>query len=64
MMPKMDGFETSKLIKEIDNDVIIIALTSIVIEQHSQNFIDAGIKIALTKPINKDELNTNILNQF
>lgn len=53
-MPLMDGFETSKnIIKEypIDKRPIIIALTAVVGEYHSQECFNVGMNDYLPKPI-------------
>jgi len=65
MMPLMDGFEATRLIRQgevgIENkDIPIIAVTADAQEQSSQLCMDAGMDAFVTKPIDFDSLNVII----
>lgn len=50
-MPKMDGLEATKLIKERNPEMPVIALTANAFESDRQMAIEAGCVEFLTKPI-------------
>jgi CheY-like chemotaxis protein len=50
-MPKMDGLEATKLIKEKNPEIPVIALTANAFESDRQMAIEAGCVEFLTKPI-------------
>ncbi|WP_294746030.1 response regulator [uncultured Prevotella sp.] len=50
-MPKMDGLEATKLIKEKNPEMPVIALTANAFESDRQMAIEAGCVEFLTKPI-------------
>ena len=60
-MPVMDGIVTTKIIREKDTQVPIIALTAQAYEKDRQMTLDAGCNGFISKPINvlefRDELN-------
>ncbi len=64
MMPKMNGVETLKKLKENENfKTPTIALTADAIEGTDTKYINEGFDDYLSKPINKDELN-RVINKF
>jgi PAS domain S-box-containing protein len=65
-MPIMDGFETSKLIRQnnkFDKNLPIIALTADAEDETKDKITDAGMNGILTKPFRPNEL-LSIINQF
>ena len=63
-MPKMDGVETLKKLKEKENfNIPVVALTADAIEGTDQKYIREGFNEYLSKPINKNELN-RIINKY
>lgn len=64
MMPKMNGIETLRRLKEIDGfDIPVVALTADAIEGTEEKYKSAGFNDYLSKPIDKDELD-KVLNKF
>ena len=55
-MPKMGGYEATRLIREFNKDVIIIAQTAFALPGDKEKAIVAGCNDHISKPINKDEL--------
>jgi signal transduction histidine kinase/CheY-like chemotaxis protein len=55
-MPKMNGYEATKLIRQFNKDVIIIAQTAFGLSGDEEKAINAGCNDYITKPINKYEL--------
>lgn len=59
-MPRMDGFEAAKKIREIesgkDGHVAIIAITGHAIQGDREKFMNAGMDEYIAKPINENEL--------
>ena len=60
-MPIMDGFEASKLIKDIDQDVPIVALSAAVMPEDKERSAKAKMSAHLAKPIDQDELIETLL---
>ncbi len=56
MMPIMDGFESSKIIKEMYSNLPIIAITAVSENEERQKFEEAQIHTVINKPINTKEL--------
>lgn len=54
MMPRMDGFEASKLIKKLYPDTIIIAVTAVVDPTMQTRMSQIGVDTYITKPIDKE----------
>ena len=52
-MPKMDGNEATRQIRQFNKDVIIIAQTAYAFEGDSKKAIEAGCSDYISKPINK-----------
>jgi CheY-like chemotaxis protein len=55
-MPIMSGYEATRLIREHDKDIPIIALTAAAMIEDKQKAIDAGMNEHLGKPIDMSEL--------
>jgi CheY-like chemotaxis protein len=57
-MPVMDGYETCKALRDIENKgmphISIIALTANAMASDEQKCLDAGMDAFLTKPINQE----------
>jgi signal transduction histidine kinase/CheY-like chemotaxis protein len=65
-MPLMDGYETCKIIRDrnsevIDHDVPVIALSADAFTENRQRILDVGMNDFTTKPINQTELYTKML---
>jgi CheY-like chemotaxis protein len=58
MMPVLDGFETTRQLKENEETrhIPIVALTASTTPEDHQEATDAGVDAFLTKPINLDQL--------
>lgn len=50
-MPVMDGLEATRLIRTIDPDIPIVALTANVFKEDVENYIRSGINLHLGKPL-------------
>jgi PAS domain S-box-containing protein len=57
-MPGINGYEATRQIRKFNRDVIIIAQTAFGLSCDREQSIDAGCNDHITKPINKDELQT------
>ena len=57
-MPKLDGYEASKSIRELaaGKDIPIIAITANVLEDESDSRIEAGINDFISKPLSEDAI--------
>ncbi|MEA3290026.1 MAG: response regulator [Campylobacterota bacterium] len=55
-MPNMKGDESSKHILEMDKDVNIILITSIVDKKELVNVIKLGVKKVMQKPVTEEKL--------
>ncbi|MCR5145112.1 MAG: response regulator transcription factor [Lachnospiraceae bacterium] len=56
MMPKMDGYEMVKVLREYQNDVPVIFLTAKASFDDKREGFASGIDDYMTKPVNYDEL--------
>jgi CheY-like chemotaxis protein/nitrogen-specific signal transduction histidine kinase len=63
-MPLMGGVEATKLIREFNNKIIIIAQTANGMEKDREDAIAAGCSDYISKPINKIELLTLMQKHF
>ena len=63
-MPKMDGYEATRKIRNFNKDVIIIAQTAYALSGDKEKAIAAGCNDYITKPIKKDELIEKIESNF
>lgn len=55
-LPDIDGYETTRRIRKMSRDTIIIAQTAGVLSTHQNKALDAGCNEFLTKPIRQNEL--------
>jgi CheY-like chemotaxis protein/two-component sensor histidine kinase len=63
MMPKMDGIEAAKAMRDLGYTAPIIALTANAVVGQSKIFLDSGFDEFISKPIDIRQLNA-ILNKF
>jgi CheY-like chemotaxis protein len=63
-MPEMDGYEATKLIRETDKDIVIIALSAFSMENEKDKNDKIGFTDYIPKPINKAGLATAIARHF
>lgn len=54
LMPKMDGFEASRIIKKLYPKTVILVITAVVDGAMQKNMSDIGIDTYINKPIDKD----------
>lgn len=54
MMPRMDGFTASKIIKERYPEIIIMAVTAVIDPQMEENMASIGVSAYIRKPIDKE----------
>lgn len=64
-MPEMDGFETTRVIREsrsekFDPNISIVAMTAHAIKGDEKSFLDSGMNGYISKPIDKNELLSRI----
>jgi len=55
-MPILDGYETTRMIRDISKDVIIIAQTAFALKEEEQRAINAGFNDYITKPFKDSDL--------
>jgi CheY-like chemotaxis protein len=63
-MPGLNGDEAARKIREFNKDVIIIAQTAFGLSGDREKAIPAGCNDYITKPINKDQLDSLIQKHF
>ena len=63
-MPGMNGHEATRLIRQFNNDIVIIAQTAFALSGDSEKAIEAGCNGYISKPVNKDELYRLIQKHF
>ncbi|MFT5820255.1 MAG: DNA-binding response OmpR family regulator [Crocinitomix sp.] len=56
MLPKLDGFELAKAIKELDEDMPILMLTARSVDEDKIRGFNIGVDDYVTKPFNEVEL--------
>ncbi|MNJ93530.1 Chemotaxis protein CheY [compost metagenome] len=56
VMPKKNGIETARMIKEVHPDVKIVGCSTIDNDDLIQNAMDAGFDIYIAKPFTKEQL--------
>lgn len=56
VMPRMDGLEAARRIRETDREVVLVALCGLDGEDDRQRSLDAGFDAHLVKPVRPDEL--------
>ncbi len=57
-MPEMDGLEATRLIREFNNTIPIVAVTANAFNSDKIKALEAGCSNFITKPVNKEELFT------
>lgn len=60
-MPRMDGFEATKKIRQFDKEIPIIALSANAYLEDLQKSLEVGMNAHLTKPISKEKLYETLL---
>ncbi len=55
-MPNMDGFEATKLIRNFNKEIPILALSAAVLSEDQEKSIESGMNGHIKKPIDKAEL--------
>jgi CheY-like chemotaxis protein len=55
-IPEINGYEASRLIRQFNEDVIIIAQTAFALASDHEKALEAGCNSHITKPIQKDQL--------
>jgi len=60
-MPVMDGFEATRIIRKIDKDIPIVALSAAVMQEDKEKTTAAGMNAHLAKPIDKYLLTQTLL---
>ena len=60
----MDGYEATRLIRQFNSKVVIIAQTAYALPEERKNALAAGCNDYIAKPILKDLLLEMISNQF
>lgn len=61
-MPGISGIEATKLIREFNHDIIIIALTAVTIEDRMVEFKNAGFTDIIPKPFKQEEFEKKLYN--
>ncbi|MEI6138383.1 MAG: PAS domain S-box protein [Mariniphaga sp.] len=62
-MPDMDGYEATRLIRQFNTNVVIIAQTAYALSGESEKALEAGCNDYISKPIGKSEL-TRLINKY
>ena len=63
-MPEMDGIETLKQLKELDNfNTKVVALTADAVEGSRDKYLNDGFNEYIAKPINKKALD-DVINKL
>ncbi len=62
LMPNMDGIEATKLIREENDKIMIIAVSAVDGSERKKEILDNGAEDYITKPINADVFRTRIEN--
>ena len=60
MMPKMDGIETTKIIRSLGYTKPIVALTANALTGQAEMFLDIGFDVFISKPIDIRQLNKTL----
>ena len=55
-MPELNGDEATRLIRQFNKEVIIIAQTGLILSSNDESAIEAGCNDFISKPINKHKL--------
>lgn len=59
-MPTLDGFEATKIIRQVSSDTVIIAISARAYEEDIKRALDVGCNDFLAKPISKESLMESI----
>ena len=62
-MPRMDGFETARRLREVNTELVIVAQTAYAMSGDREKILDSGFNEHLSKPI-KRELLIRVLQHF
>jgi CheY-like chemotaxis protein len=62
MMPRLDGFQASKIIKERHPETIIIAVTAVIDPHMEDNMASIGVAAYIHKPIDKELIRFKLQN--
>ena len=54
-MPELNGYETTRLLRQLGNDIPVIALTANAIKGESDKCMEAGMNDYISKPFKEDE---------
>jgi PAS domain S-box-containing protein len=60
MMPKMDGVETTRLLRELGYDRPVIALTANAVVGQAEMFLESGFDGFISKPVDLRQLNATL----
>ena len=63
-MPKMNGYEATKKIRELDLDVPVIAITAFTFAEDEQRILNNGFNAYTSKPIQPQQLQMQIVKQL
>ena len=63
-MPGMDGYEATRQIRKLNQEVIVIAQTAYSLAGDEKKALDAGCNDYITKPVNKAELIAKMKSHF
>jgi hypothetical protein len=63
-MPEMNGYEATRIIRQFNKTVVIIAQTSYALTGDREKAIEAGCNDYISKPINPELLRALIKNHF
>lgn len=59
-MPIMNGYEATKLIRKMDKDIIIIAMTANAFSEDIQHSLEDGMNAHISKPVDMKVLKKTI----
>lgn len=60
MMPRMDGFQAAKIIKDRYPDTVIMAVTAVIDPKMEENMAEIGVVAYIRKPIDKELIRLKI----
>ncbi|MCF8323374.1 MAG: response regulator [Leadbetterella sp.] len=60
-MPEMDGIQATKIIRQVNKYIPIIALTALSVEEEADNFKSAGMNDFITKPFEAEYLKKKLI---
>lgn len=64
LMPDMNGYEATKQIRKVDNEVVILAQTALGLSGDREKSLEVGCTDYLSKPVNRAELNSLLTMYF